>query len=145
MNFLHRYETNTQSGYQQLPIGWFWTNISTFIELIIIKKDKKFFENWFEKICKSIVIGNFKLVSLCLFTNSFFFFFSFKYYILFSITIKFSVTIDLQIFSNHIPISDLNKRDFFFSNFALHSKGHHFSITRIHIQILCNMNFGNLY
>ena len=38
----------------------------------------------------------------------------------------------------------------FFSNFALYSKGRHFSITRFDILIFCNIlhleiNFGNLY
>ena len=48
-----------------------------------------------------------------------------------------------------MPTSDLNKRDLF-SNFALYSKGYHFSITSFDILIFCNilnleMNFGNLY
>ena len=53
--------------------------------------------------------------------------------------LKFSITIDLQIFSNQMPILDLNKRDFF-SNFALHSKGRRFDITRFHILIFCSIH-----
>ena len=53
-------------------------------------------------------------------------------------SLKFTIIIDLQMFSNQIPISDLNKRDFF-SNFALYSKGCHFNITRFHILKFCNI------
>ena len=60
-------------------------------------------------------------------------------------SLKILITID---FSNQIPISGLNERDLL-TNFALYSKGRHFSIKRFHILIFCNihleMNFGNLY
>ena len=74
--------------------------------------------------------------------------------------LKFSVTIEFYIFKTSFAqffkkyvknnyFGPKEKRPFF-SNFALYSKCHHFSITRFDILIFCNilhfeMNFGNFH